>query len=435
MSHWLCATHDSWNYRHPDGCIEDIVMLKLHDDLIAALTNCLTLQDFNPVVIANHRLYARAFLDYLAECKIEVEAVTPAQVDLYLVYARQDFEAQHGRTPSARWHMLPRTSIDKVLRLAQGTWPPKAAMVGPDARHRHMICDEYENWLRDERGLASASIAALMWEARSFLRWQFDRGGADSLHALGVVDIDLYMDLRALGLRRKSLADVAERLRSFMRHLHRTGRISSDLAHHIVAPMLYAYENVPSALNKDQITRVLAETKRDESPRGLRDHAILELLATYGLRQGEICRLRLDDVNWRGESFQVRHTKTGAQSLMPLLVPVGNALLKYLRHGRPAANAREIFIRSCAPYQPMTSLYGMIRGRLAAAGIELPGKRGPHIFRHARAVEMLRALVPQKIIGDVLGHRSTKSIDAYLKLATDDLRAVALDVPGSAVLS
>ena len=102
---------------------------------------------------------------------------------------------------------------------------------------------------------------------------------------------------------------------------------------------------------------------------------------------------------------------------------------------RDRVEVREIFVRSCAPYIAMTNLYGMIRGRLATAGVELPGKRGPHVFRHARAVELLRASVPQKIIGDVLGHRSTESTNAYLKLATEDLRAVALEVPGSEVLS
>lgn len=410
-------------------------MLKLHDELIAELSNLLTTQNYNPVVVANNRLYARAFLDYLAECDIQVAAVTSAQVDQYFAYAAQDFEAQYGRLPSARWHMLPRTAIAKLLRLAQGKWPPDAEMVGPDAEHRDELCHEYETWLREERGLASASIAALMWEARHFLRWQFDRGGAASLETLSIVDVDLYMDMRAPGLRRKSLADVAERLRSVVRYMHRTGRVPTDLTPHIIGPMLYAYEDVPSTLDKEQIAAVLAATKMDGSPRGLRDYAILQLLATYGLREGEICRLRLDDVNWRGESLRIRHTKTNAYSYLPLLVPVGEALLGYLRLGRPRVEVREIFIRTLAPYIAMTNLYGMIRGRLAAAGVKPSGKRGPHVFRHARAVEMLRASVPQKIIGDVLGHRSTESTNTYLKLATDDLRAVALDVPGTEVLS
>ena len=410
-------------------------MLKLHDELITELSNSLTTQNYNPVVVANHRLYARAFLDYLAECDIQVETVTPQQVDQYFGYAVQDFEIQYGRPPSARWHMLPRTAIAKLLRLAQGNWPPDAEMIGPDDEHRHEICREYEAWLREERGLASASIAALMWEARNFLRWQFDRAGAASLETLSIVDIDLYMDMRAPGLRRKSLADVAERLRSVVRHLHRTGRIPTDLTPHIIGPMLYAYEDVPSTLERSQIAAVLATTQEDRSPRGLRDYAILQLLATYGLREGEICRLRLDDVDWRAESLRICHTKTNAYSYMPLMVTVGEALLDYLRLGRPQVEVREIFVRSCAPYIAMTNLYGMIRGRLAAAGVVPAGKRGPHVFRHARAVEMLRASVPQKIIGDVLGHRSTESTNTYLKLATDDLRAVALDVPGMEVLS
>jgi len=410
-------------------------MLKLHDELITELSNSLTTQNYNPVVVANHRLYARAFLDYLAECDIQVETVTPQQVDQYFGYAVQDFEIQYGRPPSARWHMLPRTAIAKLLRLAQGNWPPDAEMIGPDDEHRHEICREYEAWLREERGLASASIAALMWEARNFLRWQFDRAGAASLETLSIVDIDLYMDMRAPGLRRKSLADVAERLRSVVRHLHRTGRIPTDLTPHIIGPMLYAYEDVPSTLERSQIAAVLATTQEDRSPRGLRDYAILQLLATYGLREGEICRLRLDDVDWRAESLRICHTKTNAYSYMPLMVTVGEALLDYLRLGRPQVEVREIFVRSCAPYIAMTNLYGMIRGRLAAAGVEPPGKRGAHVFRHARAVELLRASVPQKIIGDVLGHRSTESTNTYLKLATDDLRAVALEVPGMEVLS
>jgi integrase len=199
--------------------------------------------------------------------------------------------------------------------------------------------------------------------------------------------------------------------------------------------MLYAYEEVPSTLDRNQIAAVLTATRKDRSPRGLRDYAILQLLATYGLREGEICKLRLDDIDWRTETLRIHHTKTNACSYMPLVTPVGEALLDYLRLGRPQVDRREVFIRSFAPYTCMKNLYGMVQGRLAAADVKPLGKRGPHVFRHARAVELLRASVPQKIIGDVLGHRSTKSTNAYLKLATEDLRAVALDVPGLAVLS
>ncbi|RWR26219.1 integrase [Sinirhodobacter populi] len=410
-------------------------MLKSHAELIDELSNFLTKQNYNPVVVLNHRLYARAFLDYLTKRGIPVETVTPAQVDQYFIYAIQKFEIRRGRPPGVDWHMLPRTVIAKLLGLAQGKWPPEPELIEPEAAFLRTICYEYETWLREERGLARASIKALMWEARNFLRWQFDRAGAASLETMSIVDVDHYMDMRSPGLRRASLASVALLLRSVVRYLHRTGRIPTDLSPRIVAPLLYAYEGVPSTLDKSQIAAVLAATKNDGSPRGLRDYAVLQLLATYGLRDGEICRLRLEDVNWRDESLRIRHTKTNTYSYMPLLEPVGEALLNYLRLGRPDAEVREIFIRSCAPYVAMTHLYSIVSRRLAAAGVEPPGKRGAHVFRHARAVEMLRASVPQNIIGDILGHRSTKSTNIYLKLATEDLRAVALEVPGSEVLS
>ena len=108
---------------------------------------------------------------------------------------------------------------------------------------------------------------------------------------------------------------------------------------------------------------------------------------------------------------------------------MGEAILAYLRNGRPKTSGREIFIRTLAPYHRLSSLYQMIQGRLAQANIRPAGKHGAHAFRHARAISLLRANVPLKQIGDILGHRSAASTMIYLKLATSDLRAVSLDIP------
>jgi len=410
-------------------------MTNADGELIATLADVLTHQKYSPVVVSNYCCYARAFLDYLARRDMSVATVMPPQVEQYLRHAIGCFRKRHGRSPGLHWHSIPRAGIHALLRLAQCQWPPAPEVIGLDAMLRHTICCEYEAWLRDERGLATASIDALMWEARHFLAWQIDRGGASSIMGLSVRDIDLYMERRTFGLRRKSLKDVAERLRSLLRYMYRTGHVSTDLAPHVIAPLLYAYEGVPSTLDRSQIAAVLEITKNDTSPMGLRDYAILQLLATYGLRSGEIRNLLIEDIDWRAESLRIRHTKTGACSYLPLMAPVGEALLDYLRRGRPQTDRREVFIRSRAPYRPLRNLHSEIRRRLWAAGVKPPGKCGPHIFRHARAVELLRASVPQKIIGDLLGHRSTESTIPYLKLATEDLRAIALDVPGSEVRS
>lgn len=410
-------------------------MSKSERELIVELEAVMNGRRYSPVVIRNYCNYAREFLDYLMHRGIPVGDVTEIEVAEYLRHAAALFRKRRGRRPSKRWHEVPQSGIHALLRLGQGHWPPASKVACAGDALRFMICNEYETWLREERGLAKASIDAFLWEARCFLTWQLDRSGVESLDGLIVGDIDSYMHLRGSKLMRSSLKCTAERLRSLLRYLHRTARVAADLSPHIISPRLYAYEGVPSILERDQITAVLASTSMDTTVAGLRDHAILQLLATYGLRAGEVRNMRIEDIDWRAEVVRVRHSKTQAYTLLPLLEPVGEAILVYLRSGRPATDAREIFIRTRAPYRKLDKLYSLVRRRLRDAGVNPLGRCGPHIFRHARATELLRAAVPKKVIGDLLGHRSTGSTDPYLKLATEDLRAVALDVPGTEVLA
>jgi len=403
--------------------------------LIAELRDTLTRRRYNRVAIYNYCRNADCFLSYLAGREVELEAVTPTEVADYLCLAVRAFRERHGRAPARNWVSIPRAGIHGLLKLALKRWPPEPAATDAGELLCREVCDQYQTWLREQRGLATASIDALMWEARYFCTWYIKRSGTVGFADLNVRDVDAYMEMRALGLTRRSLKDVAERLRSLLRHLHRTSHIGVDLAPHVIAPLLYAYEGILSALSPDQITAVLESVRKDRSPMGLRDYAILQLLATYGLRAGEISHLRLGDIDWRADVMHIRHSKTGARSVLPLLEPVGEALIDYLRHGRPEADVREIFVRTRAPYVSMVRIYSEVRRRIEAAGIALSGKRGPHIFRHARAVSLLRAEVPRKVIGDVLGHRSTESTIPYLKLATEDLRAIALEIPGEEVRS
>lgn len=404
-------------------------------ELIANLRDELTALKYTPVGIGNYCTYAGHFLDYLTSRQIVVTSVTPGLVAQYLGEARAAREQRRRGKLGPTWQSIPRAGIHALLRQTLGKWPPEPQIIGPEAILREAICRSYQVWLREEKGLADPSISALLWEGRHFLEWQLDRCGVDGLARLGITDIDRYMDGRAPGLRRRSMKDVAERLRSMLRYLHRIGHVPTDLAPRVVGPLLYAYENVPSILEREQVAAVLETTKADRSPMGLRDYAMLQLLATYGLRSGEIRRLKLDDINWRGEILRIQHTKTGACSVLPLMPNVGEALLDYLRYGRPQVALREIFIRVRAPYRPLRNIHAEILRRMWAAGVYPAGKCGPHIFRHARAVELLRGAVSRKMIGDLLGHRSTEATMPYLKLATEDLRAIALDVPGREVLS
>jgi integrase/recombinase XerD len=237
---------------------------------------------------------------------------------------------------------------------------------------------------------------------------------------------------RAHVLCRSSRRRVASDIRGFLRWLHMTEHTVHDLSLTVVSPSLYAFEGIPSAVGAEDMKKILAVAQKDCTLKGIRDYAILMLLSTYGVRAGEITALRLDDVDWRNEIIRIRHNKTGATSYLPLLPGAGEAMLQYLQKSRPKTSFREVFIRCRAPYCPFkegSNLGRLVRCWFQDAGIITKGKRGPHAFRHARAVSMLRAGVPLKEIGDLLGHRAADSTLVYLKLATEDLRAVATEIP------
>ena len=377
------------------------------------------------------------FLKYIEGRHLLIDAVQPSHVTKYLTRELRQFSQRHGHAPVSidHWRGSHTAGVHQFLQCVVGKWPPSATAGSPNEADCQAICTQYAQWLRERRGLAAKTISERTAEAGRFLSWYGERNEAGTLSAVAIADVDAYLQWRAPSLRRISRKGVAQRMRCFLRFAHATSRTERNFALCVMAPTLYAFESIPSALSPDQVDAVMQTARNDQSAKGLRDYAILLLLATYGMRAGEVTRLQSNDIDWRADRIFVRHTKTGSQSILPLMPAVDEALLAYLQRGRPETNVREIFIRMRAPYRGFesgSSLYTSTRRRLDAAGVQPDGKRGPHAFRHARAVSLLRDGTPMKIIGDVLGHRSASSTTVYLKLATEDLRDVALEIPGLA---
>jgi integrase/recombinase XerD len=402
-----------------------------NDAWLKQLTAHLKNERYGRTVMRNYTAAVNRFLVYLERKRVAVESAQPSDVESYLTALRfyRRYRRRRGRV-SDGLRKLHRTAIHMLMRVVHGRWPVTLPPTGDERLHSQIISG-YDSWMSDLRGLATETRSDRCAEAGRFLRWLTERG-KNKPAALTVADIDAYLLSRGAPVRRTSRKGIASKLRSFLRHLHFAGITERDLSTAVVGPTLYAYEGIPSALRAEDIRKVLTVTRRDRSAIGRRDYAILMLLSTYGMRAGEITTLRLEDIDWKHSRLHVRHSKTGAHSTLPLLSAPGEAILDYLRDGRPETGLRELFIRSRAPYRAFargSSLYTPIRRRLAMAAITPTGKKGPHAFRHARAVTLLRSKVPMKLIGDVLGHRSTRSTGAYLKLATEDLRSVALEIP------
>lgn len=377
---------------------------------------------------------ASKFLTYIQERRIALEAVQPANVAMFMRRQLQDHWRRHGRMPTNRkgWRTWCTDGVVQLLRFTHQQWPPARLARNPGEALAQSLCAEYRRWLTECRGLSGSTIEGYLEEIQRFLAWHIRHSGQGERLELKLRHIDQYLQFRAAAIRRTTLKLVSLRLSGFLRFLHRGGHLSDDLSRSMIHPTLYEFENIPSILKPEEITQILKVTRRDRSAQGRRDFAILMLLAMYGLRAGEIVRLALDDIDWRAETIVIRHSKVRGTTVLPLLPAVGEALLGYLRSGRPKTTAREVFIRMFAPLQGFSQksvLHSLVSRRIAAAGIRPTGKHGPHVFRHAHAVGLLRAAVPMKTISDLLGHRTSRSTAIYLKLDSEELRAVALPLP------
>jgi integrase len=176
---------------------------------------------------------------------------------------------------------------------------------------------------------------------------------------------------------------------------------------------------------------VLLRSVDRSTSKGRRDYAMLLLIATYGLRVGEVARLELDDIAWRDQHIRILRPKVGTSLLFPLTDEIASALLEYLRHDRPDSIHRRLFLSVREPRGPIesTAICDAFDAWVARAGIRLPHPGGAHCIRHALATHLLRQATPIKTIGDLLGHRSVESTGIYLRLDVEDLRDVALPLP------
>ena len=401
------------------------------ESLLSRLDAHLRIECYAQGTSRNYIAQARRFLEHLAKRNIVIGDADLSDISRHLSNERRRYSYRHGHLPESDYSLhspLARGS-HVLLQIVRGQWPPTAVPSTETELFQQQICREYSHWLSTFRGLALETISGYRNEGERFLRWLGERGDSVRMPHLTSELVDAYTTSRASTLNRRSRKAMAGALRSFLCYLQSTGRITRDLAPLVISPKLYALETIPLAFRDEDVRAIIETVRQDPSAKGLRDYAILLLLDTYGLRDLEVVNLQLEDVDWHTDRLYVRRSKTRNESSLPLLGTVGEAILAYLRDGRPKTSAREIFIRIPAPYRRLSSLYQMIQSRLTQANIRPEGKHGAHAFRHARAVSLLRANVPIKQIGDILGHRSATSTMIYLKLATEDLRAVALDIP------
>lgn len=276
-----------------------------------------------------------------------------------------------------------------------------------------------------ERGLRPASIGNYQHHLRHFESY-LARLGA-SLGELSPPVLSAFMAERAAaGLARTTLRDGCGVLRVFLRYAHREGVLGSDLSAVMEWPQAYRLSDIPRSITWSEVRDVLAGVDR-RTPAGKRDYAILLLLVSYGLRGREVAALTLDDIDWTRERLRVPERKAGHSTAFPLSSSVGEALIDYLRHGRPQTSSRRVFFRAVAPVEPIgpAAVSSRAGHYLLKAGVRV-ARPGSHTLRHTCVQRLVDVDFSLKTIGDFVGHRSPKSTEIYAKVAVESLREVAL---------
>jgi site-specific recombinase XerD len=299
---------------------------------------------------------------------------------------------------------------------------PPPDTLDPQAR----LVEEYAAFLRDHRGLRPKSINKIHRASAAPLAF-LAGGGCFDPATVGPEGIYQFIVAEAKHYSRAGLRARCGAIREFLAHLHRRGVLAADLSSAVIAPRVYKHEQCPRFLTRAQVKAVLAAIDRG-TPSGKRSYAMLLLLATYGLRGIEVQSLRLDDIDWRNGRIRIANRKAGNSTDYPLAASAGEAILDYLKGGRPASTHREVFLTAIAPIKPLTSpspIAYQVQKLLAQAGITVE-RPGTHSFRYSCAQRLLESDTPLKTIGDYLGHTHPESTRRYIKIALDQLREVAL---------
>jgi integrase/recombinase XerD len=320
---------------------------------------------------------------------------------------------------------------EREFRLVTCCWLRFAGRLQEPARpstpHQAEL-DAYCRYMAEERGLAQATVTTARSELPKFLRYTTGK----TLKQMRLADVEIFLaHLGEEGWTRHGINSMAHIIRGFFKYCETQRWTKAGIGAEIHGPRVYRREFLPLGPSWPDVQRLLESTETDH-PYDIRDRAILLLLAVYGMRIGEIRRIRLRDVDWENQTLTIPLTKQRRARICPVIPALAEAIERYMREVRPKCSYEELFLRLHAPHRPFTpgGLYGVVGDRMKRLKIESP-RTGPHCLRHACATHLLAQGLTLTEVGGHLGHSSADSTRVYAKVDMPRLREVAeLDLGG-----
>ncbi|MGB5519229.1 MAG: tyrosine-type recombinase/integrase [Gammaproteobacteria bacterium] len=346
------------------------------------------------------------------------DVITPLAIEAAADrWARQ--QKRRHRAQTARWsRIFFQQTATHWLRFLGRLYIPD-----PEPKPFASLVEHFANDLQHERGLSSATIANYQWHIERFLTWFSTQQRIFA--EVSVADTDAFLARQGARWCRVSIATSAKALRAFFRYAEAQQWCRAGIAAAIESPRLFRDETLPAGPAWEDVQQIIPPSDTTQ-PRAIRDRAILLLFVVYGLRSGEVAKLRLEDIDWALGQLTVTRTKQHRAQIYPLTDVVGSAIVRYLQEVRPSCSRRDVFLTLKAPFRPLSAggLYHLTRSRFDRLGVQTP-HRGPHALRHACACHLLAQGFSFEAIGDHLGHQSLNSTRHCAKVDLTGLREVA----------
>ena len=301
---------------------------------------------------------------------------------------------------------LPRVRVFRRYLQASGIVARAAALTVDEP-----LLVDFVTWMRQQCGVTEWTVKAYSRVVRKLLK---HIGREPSAYTVGALRRAVLALAEGHGASKGEQVVTATRM--FLRQLAVRGLCSPDLAAGIPRPARWSQTALPKHLPPDDVEKLLASCDTG-SATGLRDRAIMLLLARLGLRAGDIVALRLADLDWRRARLRVVG-KGRREALLPLPQDVGDGLLAYLERGRPRAADDHVFLSARAPWRSIGSsstIAQLVERAIARAGVDAPSF-GAHLLRHSAATVMLRAGASLDGIASILRHRSVETTTVYARV-------------------
>lgn len=390
------------------------------DTICAKCMEALNDAGYNDTTIFNYEGVIRRFKTFCFE-----KGVTEYSSEIGRLYAEDVISSKTGKFSKNRYH-----TQGRFFRLIESYYQTgdfdfsmmKQGKIIPDNEIHQLLYSDYQMYLKSIYENEN-TIHFYEYGMFSFLQY------LNSLAILRFEQISAETVINYLKQTKQTRQrEVLCELRGIFRYLKR-----NDLFYAIAGIHAPRIKRIIPTLTEDENSRLEMIIKNELI--SLRDAAIVITGLSCGIRACDLIKLKLSDIDWENETITFKQSKTGNQVCLPLIVPVGNAIARYISEERPCVNEEVLFLRTLAPFVPLTdhaSCHAIVSRVFKEADIQKNSRIfGMHMLRHNAASTMVKNEVPIETIAAILGHSSPDTTDIYI--TTDEIRLKECVLPMNSI--